>query len=79
MKISLSMVLKSTTNLFYLLQIISGFISPTLEGVTIKIYGLDKESPVYTLVTKQDGKFRVGPLEGSLDYTYVKYCAFFIK
>ncbi|XP_011299165.1 nodal modulator 1 [Fopius arisanus] len=50
-------------------RIIEGKISPALEGVTIKIFGKDKEAPVHTLVTQQDGNYRIGPLDGSVEYT----------
>ncbi|XP_063993834.1 BOS complex subunit NOMO3 [Diachasmimorpha longicaudata] len=50
-------------------RIIEGKVSPPLEGVTIRIFGRDKGAPVHTLVTPQDGKYRVGPLDGSMDYT----------
>ncbi|OXU24420.1 hypothetical protein TSAR_002763 [Trichomalopsis sarcophagae] len=49
--------------------IISGSISPSLEGVSIKIFGEDKEVPVQTLVTGQDGVFRVGPLDSKVEYS----------
>lgn len=50
-------------------KIVSGKISPPLEGVTVQIFGKDKVSPVQTLVTQQDGEYRVGPLDGSVEYT----------
>ncbi|XP_011500341.1 PREDICTED: nodal modulator 3 [Ceratosolen solmsi marchali] len=50
-------------------KIISGFIHPLLEGVAIKIFGNDKEVPIHTLVTQQDGTFKVGPLDGRIDYS----------
>lgn len=41
-----------------------------MEGVTIKIFADKKEEPLHTLVTKQDGSYRVGPLSGRLEYRY---------
>ncbi|KAH0554100.1 nodal modulator 3 [Cotesia glomerata] len=50
-------------------KIVSGKISPALEGVTIQIYGKDKSSPVHTLVTQKDGAYRIGPLDGTIEYS----------
>ncbi|XP_008559484.1 nodal modulator 3 [Microplitis demolitor] len=50
-------------------KIVSGKVSPALEGVTIQIYGKDKSSPVHTLVTQKDGAYRIGPLDGTIEYT----------
>lgn len=50
-------------------KIISGSILPPLDGVTVKIFGKDKEVPVHTLVTQNDGGYKVGPLDGKVDYS----------
>ncbi|XP_043284324.1 nodal modulator 3 isoform X2 [Venturia canescens] len=50
-------------------KIVSGKIVPVLEGVTIRIFGKDKEVPVHTLATDKDGAYRVGPLDGKIEYT----------
>ncbi|XP_058808695.1 BOS complex subunit NOMO1 [Phymastichus coffea] len=50
-------------------KVISGSISPPLEGITVKIFGLDKEDPIHTLVTQKDGLFKVGPLDGRIEYS----------
>lgn len=52
-------------------QIIAGEIVPPLEGVTIQIFGKDKELPIHTLVTEKDGVYSVGPLDGKIEYRYV--------
>lgn len=49
-------------------QTVSGGINPPLEGVTVKIFGKDSELPLQTIVTKKDGTFSVGPLDGSVEY-----------
>jgi len=51
-------------------QIIAGQISPPLEGVTIQIFGKDKEIPIHTLVTQKDGTYNIGPLDGKIEYRY---------
>lgn len=53
-------------------QIVSGKVAPVLEGVTIRIFGKDKEAPIHTLVTDKDGTYRVGPLDGKVEYTWVQ-------
>ncbi|KAJ8672759.1 hypothetical protein QAD02_004019 [Eretmocerus hayati] len=50
-------------------KIIMGSITPPLEGVSLKIFGTDKETPIHTYVTKQDGTFKVGPLDGKIGYS----------
>ncbi|XP_066603277.1 BOS complex subunit NOMO3 isoform X2 [Prorops nasuta] len=50
-------------------KIISGKISPPLEGVTVQIFGVDKEFPVHTLVTQKEGTYNIGPLDGKIDYS----------
>ncbi|XP_015587289.1 nodal modulator 2 isoform X2 [Cephus cinctus] len=50
-------------------KIVKGSISPPLEGVTVKIFGKDKDAPVQTLVTQKDGLYRVGPLDGKVEYS----------
>lgn len=50
-------------------KIIAGKISPPLEGVTIKIFGKDKASPIHTLVTQKDGTYSIGPLDGKIEYS----------
>ncbi|XP_012278866.1 nodal modulator 3 isoform X2 [Orussus abietinus] len=50
-------------------KIVQGNISPPLEGVTLRIFGKDKEVPVQTLVTQKDGVYKVGPLDGKVDYS----------
>lgn len=52
-------------------QIIAGQITPPLEGVTIQIFGKDKESPIQTLITEKDGVYSVGPLDGKIQYRCV--------
>lgn len=44
---------------------------PPLEGVTVQIFGKDKESPIHTLITDKDGVYSVGPLDGKIEYRYV--------
>ncbi|XP_046603692.1 nodal modulator 2 [Neodiprion virginianus] len=50
-------------------KVISGSILPPLDGVKIQIFGKDKTAPVQTLVTQSDGNYRVGPLDGKVDYS----------
>ena len=50
-------------------KIIAGSISPPLEGVTVQIFGSDKNSPTHTLVTQKDGTYAVGPLDGKVEYS----------
>ncbi|XP_011332456.1 nodal modulator 3 isoform X2 [Ooceraea biroi] len=50
-------------------KIIAGQISPPLEGVTVQIFGKDKETPVHTLVTQKDGTYSIGPLSGKIEYS----------
>ncbi|XP_033218946.1 nodal modulator 2 isoform X2 [Belonocnema kinseyi] len=50
-------------------KVITGSIVPPLDGVTVQIFGKDKEVPVHTLVTQSDGKYKVGPLDGKVDYS----------
>ncbi|EFN79110.1 nodal modulator 3 isoform X2 [Harpegnathos saltator] len=50
-------------------KIIAGEIVPPLEGVTIQIFGKDKESPIHTLVTEKSGVYSVGPLDGKIEYS----------
>lgn len=50
-------------------KIIAGKIKPPLEGVTVQIFGKDKESPIHTLVTQKEGTYSVGPLDGVQEYT----------
>ncbi|XP_072764167.1 BOS complex subunit NOMO3 isoform X2 [Anoplolepis gracilipes] len=52
-------------------KIIAGKISPPLEGVTIQIFGKDKESPIHTLVTQKDGTYSIGPLDGKIEYSVI--------
>ena len=54
-----------------IIQIISGQVSPPLEGVTIRIIGKDEETPIHTLVTQKDGTYSIGPLDGKIKYRYV--------
>ncbi|XP_015179273.1 PREDICTED: nodal modulator 1 [Polistes dominula] len=49
--------------------IIAGKISPPLEGVTVQIFGKDKESPMHTIITKKEGTYSVGPLDGKIEYS----------
>lgn len=44
---------------------------PPLDGVKLQIFGKDKTAPVQTLVTQEDGDYKVGPLDGKVDYRYV--------
>lgn len=44
---------------------------PPLEGVTIQIFGKDKETPIHTLVTEKDGIYNIGPLDGKIEYRCV--------
>ncbi|KAL7295888.1 hypothetical protein TKK_0010932 [Trichogramma kaykai] len=50
-------------------KIIIGSISPPLEGVSVQIFGVDKEVPVHTLMTQKDGSFKIGPLDASIEYS----------
>lgn len=49
-------------------QVVSGSVVPPLEGVKIQIFGKDKTAPVQTLVTQENGVYKVGPLDGKVDY-----------
>ncbi|XP_014218232.1 nodal modulator 1 [Copidosoma floridanum] len=51
-------------------KIISGSVSPPIDGVSITILRNDEEL-IHELITKQDGSFKVGPLDGSIDYVVV--------
>lgn len=50
-------------------KIIAGKINPPLEGVTVQIFGKDKESPIHTIITQADGTYNVGPLDGKTSYS----------
>lgn len=50
-------------------KIVAGKIDPPLEGVTIQIFGSDKNSPIHTLVTQKDGIYSIGPLDRKVDYS----------
>ncbi|XP_043257934.1 uncharacterized protein LOC122400490 [Colletes gigas] len=50
-------------------KIISGKINPPLEGVTVQIFGNDKNTPIHTSVTEKDGAYSIGPLDGKVDYS----------
>ncbi|XP_034946758.1 nodal modulator 1 [Chelonus insularis] len=50
-------------------KIVEGQINPPLNDFIIRIYGKDKEIPIYTVVTQANGTYRVGPLDGKIDYT----------
>ena len=36
----------------------------------IKIFRSEKEMPDHTLATQKDGSFKIGPLDGSIEYRY---------
>ncbi|KAG7199506.1 hypothetical protein KM043_014125 [Ampulex compressa] len=50
-------------------KIIAGKISPPLAGVTIHVYGKDKETPVHMIVTRKKGTYSIGPLDGKIEYS----------
>ncbi|KAK0090897.1 hypothetical protein PV325_000063 [Microctonus aethiopoides] len=52
-------------------KIVNGKITPPMEGVTVQIFGRDKGAPVHTLVTQKDGLYRVGPLDGTVEYSVI--------
>ncbi|KAF7996738.1 hypothetical protein HCN44_002384 [Aphidius gifuensis] len=49
--------------------IISGSIQPPMDDVTIKIFGNDKNVPVHTMITDKTGKYMIGPLSRTINYT----------
>ncbi|KAF7383822.1 hypothetical protein HZH68_014579 [Vespula germanica] len=50
-------------------KIIAGKISPSLEGVTVQIFAKNKQSPMHTIITKKEGIYSVGPLDGRIEYS----------
>lgn len=62
----------SSSRLLRIVQIIAGRINPPLEGVTVKIFGNEKVVPIHTLDTQEDGTYRIGPLDGRVEYRYTR-------